>query len=274
MLPLTLRLLGLAVWCDRASDWPSMRSALRGQAELPSTPAAKPVAAMLSSAERRRASQTTAMALHVAHEAVLASAVDASSLASVFASPHGDLEITDQQCDTLARDPTLLSPTRFIHSVHNAVSGAWGIAVGNTLPSIAVAAHRHSFTLGLLEAAMVAARTRSPVLLVAYESAPMGATAQLVDSQSALAVAMVLAPQVDSAAAQTTLTLTWRQADQGACIDAHAAPLSKVGRALQVNALADALPVLEALAGVRALRRVELTTGPSTALVLEVAGAV
>jgi hypothetical protein len=269
MLPLKLHLLGLAVWCDRVPDWPAMRAALRGQSGLPSTPAAKPVAVMLSSAERRRASQTTAIALHVAREAVLSSALDASSLTSVFASPHGDLEITDQQCDTLARDPTLLSPTRFIHSVHNAVSGAWGIAVGNTLPSIAVAAHRHSFALGLLEAALVAARTDSPALLVAYESAPAGATAQLVDTQSALAVAMVLTPKAGVATAQATLTLTWRNAAPGACIDALAAPMSKVGQALQVNALADVLPMLEALAGA-APRRIELATGPSTALAIEV----
>ena len=191
----TLVVRSVAFWSGRVPDWALLRSVCRGQALPLDEPQRLPPSTLLSAAERRRAPESVQLALHVADRAVKDAALDASTLASVFASPHGDLGITHAMCETLARDPGAVSPTRFIHSVHNAVSGHWGIAQRVLRPSTSVAAGRCTFAAGLLEAATQAACNAEPVLLVAYETRPVGATARLTGTEGSMAVAVVLEPR-------------------------------------------------------------------------------
>ncbi len=193
--PMLVHVKSVAFWSEACPDWQALQSMCRGEtAAAPDGSSALPPTSLLNAAERRRAPDSVLLALHVAAEAVKAAGVDASQLASVFASPHGDLGITHDMCSTLADDPSALSPTRFIHSVHNAVSGHWGMVSRCVLPSTAIAAHRQTFALALLEAATQIVCTGEPVLLVAYEAGAKGATAQLTGCVGRVALAMVLAP--------------------------------------------------------------------------------
>ena len=77
----------------------------------------------------------------------------------------GDLAITDYMCETLATDPTAVSPTKFHNSVHNAAAGYWTIAAGAMEPATAISA---DFAMGLLEALAQLATGADAVLLVGY----------------------------------------------------------------------------------------------------------
>ncbi len=230
---------GAALWARQTPGWLAWCAALRGE---PPTPADKPSAALLSANERRRASDSVLLAIDVAEQAVRASRRDASQLASVFTSAHGDLAVTDALCTQLAQAPLQLSPTRFHHSVHNAASGYWAIASGCHAPSTAVSAHTHSFAAGLLEALVHIACEREPVLLVGHDTEARGLLAGVNTSRGLLGVALVLSPE---RGASCLGTLHWRLDD-----GARAAPAlrSAVARALQANAMSDALPLFESLA--------------------------
>jgi len=232
---------GVALWAPALPGWPAARAAFRGEPGA-AEPQRRPLPQMLAANERRRAPDSVLLALEVAGRALAASGHPAAEVASVFASAHGDLPITDALCRTLASDPLLLSPTRFHHSVHNAASGYWAIASGSRAPSTALAAFDHSFAAGLLEALCQCAADAQPVLLAAYDTEACGALASVNRSRGLLALALVLAPQRGPASAWA---VQW-SIQPGA----HAAPplRSAAACALAGNASADALPLAEALA--------------------------
>lgn len=207
------------------------------------TLAERPAPTLLAPNERRRAPDAVAIALDVAARALAQAGLEASQVASVFASAHGDLRIVDALCATLASDPMALSPTRFHHSVHNAASGYWAIATGCHEPSTAVAGFEHSFGSGWLEAACRVACDDRPVLLVGVDTAAVGALASVNRSRGFVGVAWVLAPRpgvrstrrvrwsvVPRAAGAASPTRPADRARWGACVD---------------NALADALAAEE-----------------------------
>jgi Beta-ketoacyl synthase, N-terminal domain len=234
---------GIALWSPQLNDWPAARAAFRAEAPRPGAQAqGRPAPALLAANERRRASDSVLVALEVAAAAIAASGLNAADVASVFTSAHGDLPITDALCRTLASDPLLLSPTRFHHAVHNAASGYWAIASGCHAPSTALAAFDHSFASGLLEAASQAAASGAPVLLVGFDTEAAGPLASVNRSRGLLGVALVLSP-TQNAASSWALDWTLRSGD------AVRAPLqSSAAQALAQNAIADALPLFEALA--------------------------
>jgi Beta-ketoacyl synthase, N-terminal domain len=228
-----------ALWARQAPGWDAWCAAVRGGE---CTPAVKPSPSLLSANERRRASDSVLLAVEVAEQAVRASGRDASQLASVFTSAHGDLPITDALCTQLAQAPLQLSPTRFHHSVHNAASGYWAIASGCRAPSSAVSAHQHSFAAGLLEALVHCACEQEPVLLVGYDTEALGLLADVNGSRGLLGVALVLSPE---RGASSIGTLHWRL--EGG--DSTAPALrSAAAQALGSNAMSDALPLFESLA--------------------------
>jgi hypothetical protein len=236
----TLHIDGIALWAPALPGWEAAQAALRG-GPLPDTPAPRPAPALLAANERRRAPDSVLLALEVASRALALSGHDAARTASVFTSAHGDLPITDALCRTLADNPLLLSPTRFHHSVHNAASGYWAIASGCTAASTALAAGPHSFAAGLLEAACQVAADGAPVLLVGCDTSAQGPLASVNRSRGQLAVALVLAPLPTPA---SRWQLRW-QLRPGA----PATPLrTAAAQALAGNAMADALPLFEALA--------------------------
>ena len=230
---------GIAWWSPTLIDWGMARAAMRGEALPLAEPARRPVPELLPPAERRRAPDTVAIATEVASRALAASGHQAQDLSSVFTSAHGDLGVTDALCATLASAPTLVSPTRFHNSVHNAASGYWGIATGCRLASSALSAGEFSFAAGLLEALTQCATEGRPVLLVGYDLEAVGPLRSTNDSRGVLGVALVLAPTPGVGPA-----LEWSLASAAR----PPALRTAAGRALASNAMHGALPFFEALA--------------------------
>ena len=222
----------------------------------PVPPLGRPSPALLAPAERRRAPDTVALALEVAAHAVADAGIAPAGLLSVFTSAHGDLAITDAMCAALATQPLLVSPTKFLNSVHNAASGYWGIATGCGEASTAVSAAEFSFAAGLLEALSLCAAEAQPVLLVGYDVAARGALVSTNASRGLLAVALVLMPDPmtdlmpdpepePEPGTPCLAALRW-SLHKG---PAASVPLrSEAARALAANGMADALPFFEALA--------------------------
>lgn len=252
---------GIALWASGLPGWAWAAPAFRGLADsapvaAPAPALARPSPTMLAANERRRAPDAVLLALEVAAAACQASGHRAADLASVFTSAHGDLPTTDAMCRTLAADPLLLSPTRFHHSVHNAASGYWAMASGSHAPSTAVSAHANSFAMGWLEAASQCHSSGAPVLLVGYDTPAVGALASVNPSRGLLAVALVLSPHAGTATS-CKATCSVQQASERATALCSAAALR-----LADNAMADALPLFEALANLPQAARVLLPLGP------------
>ncbi len=239
----TVYIEGIAFWSSRLSGWETARAALRGEAAPAELPAKRPAPQLLPPAERRRAPDTVALALEVASAAVAQSGRDAATLPSVFVSAHGDLAINDHLCATLASDPTLISPTKFHNSVLNAAGGYWSIATGCHEACTALTAFEHSFGAGLLEAATQVVADDRAVLLVGFDIEACGPLVSVTRSQDLLAVALVLAP---ARRPHSQAALNWHLTPAGP--DAAPALQSPAAQSLSVNALADALPLFEALA--------------------------
>lgn len=233
----------VAFWSPRMTDWGAAAVVLRGEA-LPSVIAApRPAPQLLPANERRRAPDTVAVSMEVAARACADAGLASAQVASVFASTHGDLAITDYMCATLAEAPETLSPTRFHNSVHNAAAGYWSIATGCMGPYTAVSAWRHTFAAGLLESLAQAHSEARPVLLVAYDIEAKGPLASVVHSEGVLSCALVIAPR---AGARSVARLRWRAHEGDGTVQPR--PRSEAGRALQGNAMAACLPLLELLA--------------------------
>lgn len=237
----TLFIDGIGFWSPALPGWAAARPALRGEPFEPAA-ARRPAPALLPPAERRRAPDTVALALEVAAEAVAASGHDPAELPSVFTSAYGDLGLLDNLCSTLAAQPTLVSPTKFHNSVHNAASGYWTIGTGCHASSGALSAYSRSFAAGLLEAATQCVADHTPVLLVAYDGPAVGALASAAASEGLLAAALLLAPK-RGASSRWSLQLALQSPSPST-----PALRSAAAHALARNAMADALPVCEVLA--------------------------
>jgi len=197
---------GIALWAPRLPGWEEAASILRGEREPPAEPARRPAPTLLPLTERRRAPDTVAVSMEVAARACEAAGVAPAHTASVFASTHGDLAISDYMCDTLAKTPTLTSPTKFHNSVHNAAAGYWTIATGCYEPYTAISAFQHTFGQGLLEALVQTETSGAPVLYVAYDIEAKGPMATIVPSRGMLGAALVISP---AASARTQVALAW-----------------------------------------------------------------
>ena len=193
---LRVSLLGVGVWTPAAPSWMALQALLAGIEPEPQT---APAAQILAPGERRRAPLSVRLAVEAAAQAIAASGLDATTMASVFASAYGDSTITDELARTLAVAPTEVSPTRFTHSVLNAAAGHWSMATGCHAASSAVCAGEFTFAAGLLEAALQAVDARAPVLLVASDIATVGPLAEVAPVALPFACALVLAsPSADA----------------------------------------------------------------------------
>lgn len=243
----TVYLDGIGFWAPALAGWDIAQRALRGEPVPDAGAARRPSPVLLPPAERRRAPDTVALALEVAAEAVRASGQDPATLPSVFASAYGDLGLLDALCTTLASQPTMVSPTKFHNSVHNAASGYWTIGTGCHAATTAVSAWQRSFAAGLLDAATQCAADATPVLLVAYDAQAVGALASVAVSEGLLGAALVLSP-ARGPASRFALDL--------AVVTPEPAPValhSAASHGLSRNAMADVLPMCEALARAQAV---------------------
>ena len=238
----TLYLEAPAFWTPTLPGWEIASAAFADTGSSVDPPAKRPAPQVLAPAERRRAPDTVALALEVAAAAVAASGRDAKDLPCVFVSAHGDLGINDYMCTTLANDPTLLSPIKFHNSVHNAAVGYWTIGTGCMAASNSIAAYETSFAAGLLEAAAQCAADDQAVLLVGYDMPAVGALSTVTASRGLLAAALVVAPQRTE---RTVAAFDW-SLQPGAT--RPIAPQSDAASTLGINAMADAVPLFEALA--------------------------
>lgn len=238
----TVHIDGVALWSPTLPGWEAARAAIRGEVPPAEPPQAIPAPAQLPPAERRRAPQSVALALAAAEEAVRHSGHDAARLLAVFSSTHGDLPVIDELCRTLVHTPTLVSPTRFLHSIHNAPAGIWSMLARNTGAHTALSGASHGFAHGLLEALVQCEAEQCPVLYVAYDTAAVGALTHTTASRGVLSAALVLSPQPGAA---TQARLAWRLSTEPA---AQPAPSTAAARNLADNAMASGLPLFEALA--------------------------
>lgn len=252
---LTATIAGIGFWTDGLPDWAAAR-AFAVDSTRPEAAPARPSPQLLAPNERRRAPGSVAVALEVALAACRDAGIAPETLPSVFASTHGDLGITDYMCETLATDPTAISPTRFHNSVHNAAAGYWTIGAGCTEATTALSAFDATFAQGLLEALMQLAAGAPAVLLVAYDTASTGLLGTVTRSEGLLGGALVLVS--DGAGPRLTASLRdGVELDPPGALQAHAA----------TNAMVQMLPLFDALASGAA--RASLRAGPHRVLSLE-----
>ena len=218
---------------------------------------------MLPPAERRRTPDSVALAIEVAARACAAAAVNPSELPGIFATAHGDLEITDYMCSVLIDSPLHTSPTRFHNSVHNAAAGYWCIASGCHAPYTTVSVAGYSFGAGLLEALVQLSAEDRPVLYVAYDTEARGPLATVITSRGLLGAALVLSPRRSDL---TVAEISWSVGTQGPARVTEPRPAN--AEIVGENAMAPCLPFFEALA----LRsgRVTVAAGPALELNVEI----
>lgn len=239
--PLVVYIAGVGVWGAGMSDWTQAAASLR-ERRPPVATLPLPVADVLPAAERRRSPATARIAVHVASEACARAGIEPGSLPCVFASSHGDTQITDLMCRELAAAVPALSPTRFHNSVHNAAGGYWSIAVHCRESINAVTAGDDSFGAGLLEAATQCVADQRPCLLVAYDLAAPSPLASVCAIAENFGVALVLTPD----AGPNRLA---RLRSSGPVIDSHLDPLPEpLARIRARSPAARALPLLCSLA--------------------------
>lgn len=117
----------------------------------------------IPAALRRRCSTFSKVTLAVAH-AALRSFPYQESTPTVFASTHGESEITKSLLVEIA-NAQQMSPMGFSLSVHNAASGLYSIATGNKAPATAIAAGANTFLMGLCESLMMIHQDRAKQVL-------------------------------------------------------------------------------------------------------------
>jgi len=215
---------------------------IRGESAAPEAVAPRPSPTLLAPTERRRAPDTVAIALEVASRACEAAQRAPAELASIFASTHGDLAISDYMCATLVDTPTLISPVKFHNSVHNAAAGYWSIGTGSYASYTALSAFQNTFAVGLLEAVTQVVCDAKPVLYVAFDIEAKGPLATVAPSKGLFGVGMVLAPDVGCAPRMTARII------DAIPTRAQSRAQSPAAALIADNALAPCLPFFEAVA--------------------------
>lgn len=234
--------IGVGVWGPGMPDWPTAAAVLRGEAAWEPAEPARPGAAALPPAERRRATQATRVAVTVGAEAIAAAGVDASGVASVFTSSASNPDIIDEMCSALASGSRELSPTKFHNSVHNSPAGYFGIAVASHRPSTSLGALDCSAAAGLLEACLQSRFDDRPVALVSCDLPYPGLLGAVRHVDGTWGVALVLA-QAPRAPGQPRLALSY-----GERRPQTALPEARLDAARLANPTARLLPLLRAIA--------------------------
>ena len=232
---------GVAFWAPRLPGWDIARRVLRGEAEAQAQAAPRPAPGILAPTERRRAPDTVAIALEVAIRACESADADPRELPSVFACAEGDTAISDYMSETLARTPTLISPTRFHNSVHNAAAGYWSIGTGCMQPYTSISAHRDTFGEGLIEALLQAEAGARPTLLAAYDIESRGPLATMAPSRGIVGAGLVVAP---TAGDRSRARIRWRTLPG----TERTAAEPRNAELVAGNAMAHCLPFFEAMA--------------------------
>ena len=234
---------GVGLLSAGLDGWVKGRAVLAGTSSFSPGSAPEPEPTLLPANERRRSSDAVRWAMHVAHEAVLQSAIDAKDVATVFASSGGEMGVLDKLCRALTTADRALSPTLFHQSVHNTAAGYWGIATGCRQSSTALSSYDDSSAVGLLEAVAYATVEERPVLFVAYDLPTPSPLDRARPIRSGFAAALLLTPLANGASVRAHLTLAG--ASHAAITEMEDGTLEQLRRE---NPAARLLPLLHALA--------------------------
>jgi len=242
--------------------WQASMPILRGESDYRPEVIPRLVADLLPANERRRTTDTVRLALLAAQDALRQSSVAVETVATVFASSDGDLEILDKICLALSLPDHPVSPTLFHNSVHNAAAGYWAIATGSRMSSTSLSAYNASFAAGLLEGMTVAVVEGLPTLLVGYDLPAPPRLSSVRHLAASYAVALLLQRERTS---EARMLLRIRLATQG-LEDQLSNPALEALRT--GNPAARSLPLLQALA-TRSALNVCIPYLPGTQLQIE-----
>ena len=132
--------------------------------------AQEPACGLLPPRLARRASLLTRMLLEVAAQAGTSAGVDLRSVATVFGTARGEVEMLDALLEMLTDDGQL-SPSRFHNSVYNTASGHFSIAAVNRGFSTTLAVGHDTVALALIEAGCLLRERAEAVLIVVGDDA-------------------------------------------------------------------------------------------------------
>lgn len=189
-------------------NWVVLSEIVRGERVYADEDVRAPMVCGLASNEARRCPLSARIAIDGGQQALAGISWAAASLATVFSSASGDLDILDKNCRALAQPHPALSPTLFHNSVHNAVAGYWGIATGSRAASTSLSAYDDSFAAGLIEAVSQTASLSQRVLLVVYDIETPKALAAARHITSSASVALALASE-KTTGAWAEITIRW-----------------------------------------------------------------
>jgi hypothetical protein len=251
---------GLSLWTPGFASVEALASGARDESVIDCASAWVPARLL------RGASRLTRMLGESAEKACAAGGADPKTVATIYGSDYGEIETMVILLDTIFRGDGQLSPMRFKNSVHNAASGLGSIGQGNQSFSTSLASGKRTFEASMIEAmALLDERGGTAVVACADDSLPE--PLRQLEGWEALAVGLCLT--VDEGA-KTLATLTGLAPDHAE----SARATTFAGRAIEprvaANAVAGALPLLDAVWSKRA-GRVSLAPGVSGAFAVDVA---
>jgi hypothetical protein len=133
--------------------------------------AGAPIATLIGAPQRRETSLLTRMAAHVLGELAERAGVELSTLATVYATRHGQLGATVELLARMHDGRGASSTMRLGTSLHDAAADQISAATGDRAFSTTVAAGSRTVAMGLLEAIGVLDHVASEVALVFVEEA-------------------------------------------------------------------------------------------------------
>lgn len=241
-----LAITGVGVCGAGLHDWLQAKPVLDGTAPFGGRALDKCDLACLPPIERRRANETSRLAIVAALQAVEhVSVAGRERLTTVFSSADGDTDVLAHLLAKLSTSDIMLSPTLFHNSVFNAPAGYWSLGCKAQAASTTVCAGRASFAVGLCEAGAQVLATDEAVLYVAYDMAFPEALRSLGRTTMAFACALLLEPVNDGSPGRFGMIGGW-QREVGAP-QAGAGPQG-LADGFAGNAAAAALPLLAAMA--------------------------
>ncbi len=178
---------------DGLAGWESGRTSANHEA---------PKAEIVPLRQRRRASLLSKALADAYAEALGATDLDPSTVASVFGSAIGEAATMVGLLDQMWGDAAMLSPMRFATSVHNAASGMISIATDNRGITTAMGADFDTPAMALLEGfGLVLSRGESVVVCCGDEAPPEDLVSQ--DEGWALMTAAIVLGPVSQAPASS-----------------------------------------------------------------------
>ena len=241
-----LAITGVGVCGAGLHDWMQATPVLDGTAPFEARAVDKFDLACLPPIERRRANETSRLAIVAALQAVEhVSIARRERLSTVFSSADGDTEVLAHLLAKLAASDIMLSPTLFHNSVFNAPAGYWSLGCKAQAASTTVCAGRASFAVGLCEASSQVLTTGEAVLYIAYDMPFPEALKRLGRTTMAFACALLLEPTGASEPGRFGMIEGWQREVGARETDAG---LQTLAETFAGNAAAAALPLLTAMA--------------------------